>query len=45
MSAEQRGFQQWLVLRPIDLSSLQQLGENLRNPAFLMDHDSVTTKR
>jgi hypothetical protein len=44
MSAEYRNFQQWLVLRPSDLSSLQQLGESLRNPAFVMDQDSLAMK-
>jgi hypothetical protein len=44
MSAEYRNFQQWLVLRPSDLSSLQQLGESLRNPTFVMDQDSVIMK-
>lgn len=41
MSAEYRGFQQWLVLRPSDLSSLQQLGESLRNPAVVIDQDTL----
>jgi hypothetical protein len=44
ISAEYRNFQQWLVLRPSDLSSLQQLGESLRNPAFVMDQDSAVMK-
>jgi hypothetical protein len=44
MSAEYRNFQQWLVLRPSDLSSLQQLGESLRNPALVMNQDSVAIK-
>lgn len=42
MATEYRGFQQWLVLRPSDLASLQQLGKSLRNPAFVLDQDSVT---
>jgi hypothetical protein len=41
MSAEYRGPQQWLVLRPSDLSSLQQLGENLRNAAAVIDQDTL----
>jgi hypothetical protein len=44
LSVEYRGPQQWLVLRPSDLSSLQQLGENLQNPTFVLDRDSVLTK-
>jgi hypothetical protein len=44
MSTEYRNFQQWLVLQPSDLSSLQQLGESLRNPATVMDRDSVIAK-
>jgi hypothetical protein len=44
MSAEYRDFQQWLVLRPSDLSSLQQLGESLRNSSFVKDQDSVVVK-
>jgi hypothetical protein len=44
MAAEYRDFQQWLVLRPSDLSSLQRLGESLRNPAFVAEQDSVMMK-
>jgi hypothetical protein len=44
MAVEYRDFQQWLVLRPSDLTSLQQLGESLRNPAHVMDHHSVIVK-
>jgi hypothetical protein len=44
MSAEYRGFQQWLVLRPSDLSSLQQLGESLQNSASVREQDSVIMK-
>jgi hypothetical protein len=44
MSAEYRGFQQWLVLRPSDLSSLQQLGESLRDSSLVRDQDSVVVK-
>jgi hypothetical protein len=44
MSAEYRDFQQWLVLRPSDLSSLQQLGESLRNSSYVKDRDSVVVK-
>jgi hypothetical protein len=31
LSTEYRGFQQWLVLQPNDVSSLRKLGESLRN--------------
>lgn len=41
---EHRGPQQWLVLRPRDLSSLQQLGESLQNATFTPDRESVLTK-
>jgi hypothetical protein len=44
MSAEYRSTQQWLVVRPSDLSALEQLGESLRNPAYVMNQDSVTMK-
>lgn len=41
MSTEYRDLQQWLVLRPLDLTSLQRLGENLQNPAHVKERDSV----
>jgi len=44
MSTEYRGFQQWLVLRPSTLASLESLGENLRNPTFALDRDPVALK-
>jgi hypothetical protein len=44
MSAEHRNFQQWMVLRPSDISSLLQLGESLRHPASTMDQDSMIMK-
>lgn len=42
MSTEYRPFQQWLVLRPLDLSSLQQLGESLRNSANQTERQPVS---
>jgi hypothetical protein len=44
MSAEYRDFQQWLVLRPSHVSSLQQLGESLRHSSLGRDRDSVVMK-
>lgn len=44
MATEYRDFQQWLVLRPCDLASLEQLGESLRHPAYAVDQDSVIMK-
>lgn len=45
LSSELRsGQQQWLVLRPSDLSSLQQLAENLRHSAPVIDPDLVGAK-
>jgi hypothetical protein len=44
MATEYREFQQWLVLRPCDLASLEQLGESLRHPTFAVDRDSVIVK-
>jgi hypothetical protein len=44
MATEYRGFQQWLVLRPCDLASLQQLGESLRHTVFAANQDSVIMK-
>lgn len=44
MATEYRGPQQWLVMRPSDVSSLQQLGESLREPGLVMEQVPVNVK-